>query len=97
MALIVCAVMATDYLVNIVLLNTPNAYTPVSTLLIALVVVGTVLLMTSAQPQALLPTIRSRAQTIELLKPPLSQLTPHASAHQLKLSDGLPEIGRAHV
>jgi len=37
-ALIVCAVMATDYLVNIVLLNTPNAYTPLSTLLIALVV-----------------------------------------------------------
>ena len=53
---------------------------------------GTVLLMTSAQPQALLPTIRSRAQTIELLKPPLSQLAPHASAQQLKLSDGLPGL-----
>ena len=38
MAFIVGAVMATDYLVNIVLLNAPNAYTPFSTLLIALAV-----------------------------------------------------------
>ncbi len=53
---------------------------------------GTVLIMTSAQPQALLSTIRSRAQTVELLKPPLELLGPHATSQQLKLSDGLPGL-----
>jgi DNA polymerase-3 subunit delta' len=65
---------------------------------------GTILLLTSSQQEALLPTIRSRVQTIEVNKPATNELQAALTAHGLAvsrlqqvlaLSGGLPGLAHA--
>lgn len=58
----------------------------------------TVLIMTSSQQHALLPTIRSRLQQVEITKPSREALItalPGSSPQSLALSDGLPGLAFA--
>lgn len=63
--------------------------------------VGSIIVMTAAQEQALLPTIRSRAQVIKVNKPPVSALesyfvdqghSPHDIKRTASISGGLPGL-----
>jgi DNA polymerase-3 subunit delta' len=64
---------------------------------------GTVLLLTVSQPEALLPTIRSRSQAITLKRPPKAALKAHFAQHHsaeaitkaLTISGGL--VGLTHA